>query len=107
MSSIASHADQLPPLPAEASVAEVHRRFLDHPKAEVLAVCAGGQVVGVVEREVALKAAQAGFGDSPIGALTLPDPLMVEVDTPAADVCRALLADREQHRDVFVVTQAG
>jgi signal transduction histidine kinase/CheY-like chemotaxis protein len=64
-------------------------------------------VIGVIEREAVAKAMLAGFAQSTIGALMLSDPLIVDASAPAQDVCRALLAHRDNRRDVFVVLKDG
>ena len=107
MTTIACLADQPSPALADAKVAEIDRLFQAAPEARALAVCADGCLVGVIERDVVAKAMEAGFGHSPIQALMLPEPLIVDAATPAQDVCRALLADRDLFRDLYVVTRDG
>jgi signal transduction histidine kinase/CheY-like chemotaxis protein len=107
MTSIASLADPVPPVLSEAKVFEIDARFEQAPRAVALAVCRDGRVVGVLERTAVQKAMRAGFDQSAIDALMLSEPLIVEADTPARTVCRALLANRDVRRDIFVAVKDG
>ena len=107
MTFIASVADQVPPVQADAEVSEVDQAFQDFPQALAFAVCVDQRVVGVIEREATARAMLAGFADSAIGALMLSDPLIVDASISAQDTCRDLLADRDLRRDAYVVTQDG
>ena len=107
MTLIACLADQTPAVQADAKVSEIDARFQAAPECQALAVCADGRVVGAIERDAVGKAMLAGFANSAIGALMLPDPLIVEAAAPAAEVCRALLADRDLRRDIYVVIKDG
>ncbi|HUO22263.1 MAG TPA: response regulator [Caulobacteraceae bacterium] len=105
MTFIASFADQTLPALASASVADIEARFQACPEALAFAVCADGRVVGAIERDAVAKAVRAGFGESPISALVLSDPLVVDASTSADEVCRVLLNNRDLRRDVFVVVK--
>ncbi len=107
MTFITSIADHVPSVQADAEVSKVDQAFQTAPHALAFAVCVDRRVVGVIEREAIAKAMLAGFADSAVGALMLSDPLIVDASTPAQDVCRELLTDRELRRDAYVVTQDG
>ena len=107
MTLIAFLTDQTPSVQADAKVSEIDARFQASPERQALAVCADGRVVGAIERDAVSKAMLAGFAGSAISALMLPDPLVIDHATLASEVCRALLADRDMRRDVYVVTRDG
>jgi signal transduction histidine kinase/CheY-like chemotaxis protein len=107
MTFIASIADHAPAVQADTAVFKVDQVFQDAPDCRALAVCVDSRVVGVIEREAVAKAMLGGFADSHVGALMLSDPLVVDACCSAEAVCRDLLADRELHRDAYVVTRDG
>ena len=107
MTLIASFADQTLPALASTAVADIHDRFRACPEALAFAVCQDGRVIGAIERDAVAKAMMAGFAQSAISALVLADPLIVDASAPADEVCRALLANRDLRRDVFVVVKDG
>lgn len=107
MTLIASLAAQSLPVRPDAKVSKLDKSFRAAPLAQAFVVCSDGDVVGVIDRRVIAQAMQDGLADTAIASLISADPLVVDAAAPADSVCRALLADRDTRRDVYVVLKNG
>ena len=93
MTSIAHWAERPPPIDASASIAVAKARFAEDASLQALAVVGGGQVLGVVAREV-IQAADDGLdtASAPVVRL-MACARTLAAQSPAADALAALLAD--------------
>ncbi len=107
MTSIVHWAERPEPIEFSASIAAAQARFAADAALQALAVIEGGNVIGVVAREVILGAdTAAATGSAPIARL-MACPKTLAADTPAADALAALLADGGCGEAVVVVAASG
>ncbi len=93
MTSIAHWAERPEPIDASATIAQARARFMEDAALEALTVVEGGQVLGVVNRQVILASDEAAAtAQAPVIRL-MAAPRTLSASTPSSDALAALLTD--------------
>lgn len=112
--SLASLIQPIAPIPPGTHGQKVYERFESEPDTLAIAVVdEEGRPIGLVERNAFFVAMAAHYGRAlyagrPISMLMNPHPLVADGDTPVADFCGEILAERPSELlKGFVVVQGG